>query len=269
MMPTRTRHVAIVLTTVALLVSGCSGGNGENGTTGSGSGGNGVGAQAAALAQPGEGGPPLAQGITVVGTGRITGEPDTLRTTVGVEVERDTVDAALSAANEAAQRVIDAVRETGVAEDDIQTTEFSVEPRHDHRRDGPPVLRGYAVRNLVEVKVRDLERAGQVLTAATEAGGDDARVRGVRFSLEDNEALLEAARERAFEDARSRAEQYARLADRELGSLVSLSEQVSSPPPARKFEGGGAMSDTASRPVPVQAGQPEVEVRITAVWGLG
>ncbi|MBW3562701.1 MAG: SIMPL domain-containing protein [Actinobacteria bacterium] len=257
-----------VLAAFALLVGGCAAtgddGDGARGTTGERSGG----ARAAAFVQPGDESPPsVADGITVIGTGRITGAPDTLRTTVGVEVERDGVDTALAAANEAAQRVIDAVRDAGVAEEDVQTREFSVEPRYDHPNNGQPVLRGYVVRNLVEVKIREPDRAGDVLTAATEAGGDDARVRGVRFALEDNDALLDAARERAFEDARSRAEQYAELAGRGLGPLVSVSEHLSTPPPAEHFDAGAAR-EAAPGAVPVQPGQQEVQVQVTAVWTL-
>lgn len=263
---TRTRTIAALLGVLALVTAGCGAGGGGDGTGG---GGGAVGADIAALSQPGGGSAPaLAEGITVIGTGRISGEPDTLRTTVGVEVERETVDAALTTANEAAQRVIDAVTAAGVAEEDIQTREFDVSPRYDHPHQGEPVLRGYAVRNLVEVKVRDLDRAGDVLTAATEAGGDDARVHGVTFSLEDNEAMLEAARERAFQDARARAEQYATLAGRELGALVSVSEHLTAPPPAHEFAEDGLAAPAASRAVPVQPGQREVEVKVTAVWSM-
>lgn len=265
---TQTRTVAALIGVLALVAAGCAAGGS---TEQNGGGGGAVGPDIAALSQPGGGSAPaLAEGITVIGTGRISGEPDTLRTTVGVEVERETVDAALTAANEAAQRVIDAVTAAGVAEQDIQTREFDVSARYDHPRDGEPVLRGYAVRNLVEVKVRDLDRAGDVLTAATEAGGDDARVHGVRFALEDNEAMLEAARERAFQDARARAEQYATLAGRELGTLVSVSEHLTAPPPVHEFD-QRAMEEAAPAPggaVPVQPGQQEVEVKVTAIWSM-
>lgn len=268
---TRTRTTGAVLAAIVLLLGGCAGsGDGDGGGDGTGgaAGGRSGGAQAAAISQPGDGSQPsVADGITVVGTGRITGEPDTLRTTVGVEIERDGVDAALEAANEAARRVIDSVRDAGVAEEDVQTSEFSVQPRYDHPQDGQPVLRGYVVRNLLEVTIREPDRAGDVLTAATEAGGDDARVHGVRFALEDNDALLDAARERAFEDARSRAEQYAELAGRGLGPLVSVSEHLSTPPPAEQFDDAAARQ-SAPGAVPIQPGQQEVQVQVTAVWSL-
>ena len=215
-----------------------------------------------------------AEGITVIGTGRISGEPDTLRATVGVEVERTSVQEALNAANAAASRVTSTLREQGVEEQNIQTTEFSVRPRFAE----PPVqpapgepqgeteIRGYIVTNLVEVKVRDLERVGEVLQAAVEAGGDAARVQGVRFTLEDNEELLQAAREAAFADARRRANHYAQLADRELGSLVSLSEEAESETP-RPMEGAAA-EGAAAQSVPMMPGEEEVTVRITAVWAF-
>lgn len=215
-----------------------------------------------------------AEGITVIGTGRISGEPDTLRATVGVEVERPSVEGALDSANAAASRVTGALREQGVEERDIQTTEFSVRPRFGEpsvqpQPGGPQddsEIRGYVVTNLVEVTIRDMERVGEVLQAAVEAGGDAARVQGVRFTLEDNEALLQAAREAAFADARQRANHYAQLADRELGPLISLSEETESDPP-RPMEGAAA-EGAAAQAVPVMPGEEEVSVRITAVWAF-
>ncbi len=215
-----------------------------------------------------------AEGITVIGTGRISGEPDNLRATVGVEVERPSVEGALDAANAAANRMTSALRGQGVEERDIQTTEFSVRPRFGE----PPVqpepgepqddseVRGYVVTNLVEVQIRDMERVGEVLQAVVEAGGDAARVQGVRFTLEDNEELLQVAREAAFADARRRANHYAQLADRELGPLVSLSEAVESDLP-RPLEGAAA-EGAAAQAVPVMPGEEEVSVRITAVWAF-
>lgn len=216
-----------------------------------------------------------AEGITVIGTGQISGEPDTFRATVGVEVEHPSIKEALDAANAAAGRVISAAGEQGVEERDIQTTEFSVRPRYAQ----PPVqpepggpqgeseIRGYIVTNLVEVKIRDPERVGEVLQATVEAGGDAARVRRVSFTLEDNEELLQAAREAAFADARKRANHYAELADRGLGPLMSLSEAVESDPPRRPSEGVAAAGAEAQA-VPVMPGEEEVNVRITAVWAL-
>ncbi|MGI8574614.1 MAG: SIMPL domain-containing protein [Egibacteraceae bacterium] len=206
------------------------------------------------------------EGITVVGTGRVSGVPDTLRVTVGVAVQRPEIQQALDAANSAATDLLAALADAGIDETDVATAEFSVQPRYEEQEPGEndPVVRGYEVRNLVDVTVRDLDRAGEVLGTAVEAAGDAARVQGVRFDLEDNGALLQSARERAFAEARAKAEQYAQLAGRELGSLISLREQAASAPQAEEF--AARMADEAA--VPLQPGSEEVSVSLVAVWAL-
>lgn len=224
-------------------------------------------ADAAVFAQPGEDAPTAAdEGITVHGVGRIAGEPDVLRISIGVETERPEVQDALDDNNAAAERVLAALQEAGVADEDIQTSEFSIHPRIDHRRDEAPELRGYAVRNLVEVALRDLDRAGQVLAAAVDAGGSAARVRGVRFALEDNSDLLEAAREAAFADARTKAEHYARLAGRELGPLVAMTETGADAPISLHADTDDA-GERASAP-PIRPGEQDTFVRVRATWAL-
>ncbi len=258
------RSLLALLVGAALVLTACGGAD-PGGSADAGSAATG----ALALAQTagsGDGAP--APGITVSGVGRVTGTPDTLTATVGVEVSRDTVQAALDDANAAAEKVIAAVQQAGVAKDDIQTRDFGIDPRYEQRApEQPPVITGYTVRNLLEVKVRALDSAGAVLQAAAQAGGDATRVHGVTFSLEDNEALLESARKEAFADAKQKAEQYASLSGRGLGALVSVSETVASPPTPQPYldTAGGSMARAA---VPIQAGQQEVSVQVTAVWSM-
>lgn len=222
-----------------------------------------------AAAGPGPDGSP-APGVSVVGEGRVSGTPDTLRATVGVEVVRPTVDEALSAANERAAAVIDAVTGQGVDEEDIQTRDVSVRPRFADppEGEGERTIEGYLAANLVEIRIRDLDAAGAVLQAVAEAGGDATRIRGVSFALEDNQQLLEAAREAAFQDARDKAAQYAALADRELGALVAVWEQTATPPPGERFAEGHAAPGQAAAAPPVEPGQQEVVVRVEARWSL-
>ncbi len=207
----------------------------------------------------------VSQGITVSGLGRVSGMPDVLRVTVGVSVTRDNVQAALDAANGAAEALLGALREQGVAPADIQTRDFSVQPELQFPQGAPPVISGYTVRNLVEAKLRDIGRIGDVLNAVVTAGGDAARVEGVAFALEDNAALLEQARDAAFAQARAKAEQYARLADRPLGALISVSEVTAPSPPPVPFDQARTESAAA---VPIAPGEPEVAVTVTAVWAL-
>lgn len=264
------RHVLAVVT-AAVLVAACQGQGSTPGALEGTAGGDtpggtaaGAGAEIAAAAPAPQ--QVAADGVTVTGDGRVSGQPDTLRATVGVEVLRPDVDQAFDDATAAADRVLTAVREAGVDDDDIQTREFSVRPHTEHRPDAPPEVTGYAVRNLVEVTIRDVDGAGELLAAVAEAAGDDARIEGLRFALEDNDAQLEAARAEAFADARAKAEHYAELAGAELGELVSVREVGAELPPPVPFAAEGAARD--ARAAPIMPGEQEVGVQVQARWSL-
>jgi uncharacterized protein len=251
------RHLIVLLTAVVALAA-CQSTDAPPDTARVAPGAQAAAAQVAVTAVP--------EGVTVTGHGRVTGQPDTLRATVGVHVVRADVEQAFDDAAAAADRVLAAVREHGVAEEDIQTREFTVWPEEEYRPDRPPAITGYAVRNLVEVTIRDIDQAGELLAAVADAAGDDARVQGLHFSLEDNDAQLQGARQEAFEDARRKAEHYAQLAGRTLGDLVSITETTAQLPPPIPLP-DVALEQRAAAP-PVMPGQQEVGVQLQATWAL-
>lgn len=207
-----------------------------------------------------------ATGIAVTGQGRVTGVPDTLTLDLGVAVLRDTVEEATGEAGRLADAMIAALTNTGVAEEDIQTSNYSIYPEWDYR-DETQTLRGYRVTNTVTVKIRELERAGEIIDAATASGGDDVVVNGLSFSIEDNDQLLELARANAWNDAEGKARQLAQLAGVELGAPVEIVESVGvspTPIPYREFE--EAAADMAT---PIQPGQQEVTVTLNVRFGIG
>ncbi len=154
----------------------------------------------------------------------------------------------------------------GVAEGDIQTANYSIWPQYDYRND-TQVLRGYQVDNSLVVKIRDLDRAGEIIDAASEAGGDAARINGLRFALEDNAALLIAAREAAWQDALAKAQQLADLAGVGLAAPVRIAENVSAPPIAIPYE--RAMAADAGFTTPIEAGESQVTVTVSVTFGIG
>lgn len=209
----------------------------------------------------------VAPGVTVSGSGQASGTPDVVRVTVGVSVVRDTVDEALDAANASTERVLAALDDAGVAAEDRQTRDFSIFPQYGgETSDGSPRITGFTVSNLVEAKIRDVDRVGGILTAVADAGGDDTRIQGVRFALEDDSEQVAAARRAAFADARARAEQYAELAGVSLGGLIGITDvSVSSPRSVDEFAAEAAAADAA---VPIEPGTQQVVVTVTVRWAL-
>ena len=207
-------------------------------------------------------GPDPASGITVHGTGRISGTPDVLTVSVGVQTTAGHAVDALNQNSQRAHAVIDALKGNGVADKDIQTSQLSLSPHYTSSN----VLSGYDVSDTVTAKLRDVGRAGQTIDAAVSAAGDSGRLEGVSFSFDDDGSLRAQARHDAVGQARSQAQQLADAAGVKLGALRSLTESspVSSWPVRYDTAGGVAPAAT-----PIQAGTQELTVDVTAVYDVG
>ena len=203
-----------------------------------------------------------ARGVTVSATGSASGTPDVLRFTVGVQVAAASVDAALASADSAQARVLAVLAQRGIADRDVRTTDVRLEPRYD---DKGRAVTGYVVHEDVRVSVRDLATGGATISAAVAAGGDAARLSGVQFLLEDDEAQRTQARDEAFASAKAKAEQYAELAGRELGAVQTVTEDVR---PAGQPFPEHAYDTAASAAVPLAPGSAEVSVDVQVRWSL-
>jgi uncharacterized protein YggE len=208
---------------------------------------------------------PASEGVIVSGLGKVSGTPDVLRVQLGVSIRRPDVSTALRDANTVMNRVRSAVRADGVDPKDLQTSDVSLYPSY--TRKGAP--NGYDVNEQLTVKLRDLTKAGKTIGDAVEAGGNAARGNGVCFALEDNEALLEKARDAAYGDAKKKAERYAQLSGRGLGQVELVSEQVpSGDQPMPYLRSALAAAPSSASDVPLDAGQSQVSVSVTVRWAL-
>jgi uncharacterized protein YggE len=202
-------------------------------------------------------------GITVSGVGRVTGVPDTLTAEFGVSVTRDDVSTALSDASATLNRVRAALARGGVAAADLRTSTVSVQPNYRYD-EGRQSIDGYLATESLTAKLRDLAKAGGLITAAAGAGGNATTVGGVSFDLSDDTALLNTARDAAFRDAKAKAQRYAKAAGRKLGPVVRISETVggTGPSPAANAAKG---EDVA---VPIDPGTAQLSVTVDVVFGL-
>lgn len=205
-------------------------------------------------------------GISVSGEGEVLGTPDTLTMTFGISVTKDTVNEAVSVAAAEATAVIDALEANGVAEEDIQTSNYSIWPQYNYTNNRQ-ILIGYQVNNNVTAKIKDIESAGETIDAVTTAGGDDVTVNGVAFSIEDNDALISAARDAAFEDAKAKATQLAELAGVTLGNPITISESFSPAPQPFRYDELAFAEDSAAS-TPISPGEQSVTVTVAVQFAI-
>jgi uncharacterized protein YggE len=202
----------------------------------------------------------LRDSVSVTGTGDVFGEPDTLTADFAVEADASTVDQALDRANTATTRMRDALVRAGVVKADLQTSNVGISPKRDDHND----ITGYTVSQGLTATIRDLPRAGALMSAAIAAGGDAARLNGVSFSISDQAALLVEARKKAFADARAKAELYARAAGRSLGRVVKVSEETGG------YRGPFGQHDMAAADsaVPIEPGRQRLTATVAVEWAL-
>lgn len=200
--------------------------------------------------------------VTVVGSGEVKGVPDTLTADVSIESIAPDVTTAMNQTNDRQKAVLAALSGGGIDAKDISTTQVSLQPQYGDNS----TITGYRASNSIQVKIRKLDSASQVLASIISAGGDATRLNSVSYSIEDDSKLVSDARARAFDDAKDRAQQYAGLSGLSLGKIISISEaQAGSPPPPPPMPmPRGAMATE----VPLQPGEQSVGFSVTAVWEL-
>lgn len=211
-----------------------------------------------------------AGGITVSGTGRVTGTPDTVLVNMGLSVSAGNVSEALASANAKTDAVQKVFVSRGVDAKDLQTSGLNIYPNYTNGGSGAPTITGYQVSENLSVKLRDLSKAGDTITAAVAAGGDAVRVDGVSLDLQDTSPLVSAARDRAFGAAKTEAAQYAKDAGVPLGRVVSISDVFSqNPMPVYGNFASGSGMVAAPASVPIKPGSQDVAVTVTVVFALG
>lgn len=214
-------------------------------------------------------GPQETTGISVTGRGEVQAPSDTGYFDVGVQVTAKTVAEARDGAAKAADAVISSLKKNGIDEKDIKTTGLSIQPQYEYPRNGgQPRITGYMVTNTVNVKVRKLDSFSKVLDDAVAAGGDAVRIQSIYFGIEDNEKLLQQAREAAMKDAKAKAEQLAKLGGVALGKPLMITESESTPPTPRLAAEAKGLADVA-QPTPIEPGTGSVVVQVSVRWGFG
>ena len=214
--------------------------------------------------------PPPAGGsprqVTVVGTGKVQGAPDTLTVNATVTFTGPDVTTVMNQTNERQQAVVEALVTAGVDRKDIATSNVTLQSQYGS--DGTTVT-GYQAGNGFTVTVRDLSTASRVLAVITSTGGNATRLNSVNLSINDDSQLLRDARARAFNDAKDRAQQFADLSGLKLGNVLSISEVPGAATPVPVPMPRGPMSEAAVSAVPIEPGQQTVSFEVTAVWALG
>lgn len=203
--------------------------------------------------------------LTVTGEGRVAAVPDMATVSLGVEFIAQEPLAAVDRSNEAIASILARLEEMGVEARDVQTANLSLGQVWDRSSsNGRDEVSGYRATNTVRVRVRDLDRLGEILQAVLNDGANE--LSGLSFGLSEPRPVEDAAREAAVKDALAKAELLASAAGVTLGPVMTITEGGGGGQPM--FDAPMARMEVAS-PVPVSAGETVVSERVTVVFSLG
>ncbi|MDD2731450.1 MAG: SIMPL domain-containing protein [Candidatus Portnoybacteria bacterium] len=205
--------------------------------------------------------------ISVAGEGKVVGKPDIGQVSLSVVSQAITVVTAQKTNTEKMDKVIKAMKDLGVAEEDLKTASYSIYPRYQYVSGRSDII-GYEITQTLEVKIRDLEKSGEILGQAAAAGAN--QVGSLFFTFDDPEKIKSEARQEAIEQAKQKADDLAASLGVTLGKVASFSESSSdgtNPVPmystkeAYGLGGGSATPD-------IETGQNEVMVYVNIAYEI-
>ncbi len=205
---------------------------------------------------------PATRTISVSGSGQVSLKPDIAYIYMGVSTENESAADAVAKNNADTQRLIEALKAAGVAENDLRTSNFSIWQNTPYGVDGQPGKPVYRVDNTVYVTVRDLAKLGDLLDAAVRAGANN--INSIQFDVSDKTQALADARKAAVEAAKKQAAELAEAAGVNLGEIQGIQYYDSAPVLYGEAKGlGGGGGDAAAVAVPISPGQMQITATVT------
>lgn len=204
-------------------------------------------------------------GILVSGKGQVSATPDMATLQLGVSAQSSTVAASQNSAATAMNAVMQALKTNGIADKDIQTVGFSINPLYDYKN-GTANITGYQVSNVVTVTVRDTANVSAVIDTAAAAGGDFIRVNSISFGVSDPAPYMSEARQLAVANANATATQLASLAGVVMGKPVFITESSGYFPPSPFSY--GAIPAAREAATPISPGQTQITVNVEIIYEI-
>jgi len=204
--------------------------------------------------------------VTVFGEGKVYAKPDIALVNLGVETTGATTADVISKNTEKINAVTQAIKDQGVEEKDIQTTNYNLSPLYNWTEAAGRIFQGYTLTQNLQVKIRDFAKVGEILRQAVAKGANLAG--NLQFTIENPEQFRQEARAKAIEQAKQNAQNLASSSGIKLGKLINIYENYY---PYAVYEEaiglGGGFAEPAPAPV-IEPGQNEISVTINLTYRI-
>lgn len=202
--------------------------------------------------------------VVTQGEATVKRAPDQAWLTVATETRDGKADNARRISAESMTAVQAALRATGLSADAIQTTGYSLSLDMEWKN-GRSTVKGYIVRNQIEVRVDNLDQLSDVIDAANSNRSTTLTISGPRFALKNQQVTETEALRLAVQAALMRAQAIASGAGRMLGRITRIEEENLERvhrPESYLMRAAMAKSDESVE-TPIAIGDIEVRVKVS------
>ncbi|NPV61483.1 MAG: SIMPL domain-containing protein [Methanotrichaceae archaeon] len=205
--------------------------------------------------------------IIVNGEGKVIVVPDMAVVVLGVETRNASAEKAARENAELMNETISALLTAGIAEKDIQTSQFSLTTNRDQSpystsEGKEPLPLEFIATNRVSVRLNDTQGIGMVLDAAVSAGSNS--IQSINFDLQDSQPQEDLALSRAVDDAQRKAQIVADAAGVQLGRILEISEGYGYTSSRNEV----AFAYAAAPTTPISPGELEITASVTATYEI-
>ncbi len=204
--------------------------------------------------------------ITVSGDGRAYAKPDVALIIFGAHTEAIKSQDAVSQNNTIMNAVTAAAKGLGVADKDIQTVGYDLQPKYNYTQNGGQVFVGYSLDQKIQVKIRNFDNINAILDGATKNGANTTG--SLQFTVDDMEKVKSEARADAIKQAKEKASSMFDAAGLSGAKIVNISEGYNNYPQPMYATGLASPMAKDSVAPSIQTGQQEVDVTVTLTYRI-
>lgn len=214
-----------------------------------------------------------AQDHTLVVTGKATRkiEPTQSVVTGSWQEKGKTAEEARDKVRDAAGAGVEAIKQAGIEEKKIATTQVTVYPEYDYSPVGKsPAITGYQGTTTVQVTLVDTAKADQIIGLMTEKKATSTSGPSFGLSTEVRDSLQKELKVAAVADAANQAQALAEQAGSKVGEVISITggDSVASTPPVMPYDRTAIATDVAETSSDITTGEEELSVTVTVTYQL-
>ncbi len=208
--------------------------------------------------------------VSFSGEGKVTAKPDIAVISFSIVTQATESKQAQDDNSKKSNAITDYLKQQGIADKDIKTSNYNVYPQYDYRIpqiNGSPRISGYQVSQSFELKVRNLDKVSTLLDGLVKNGAN--QVSNLGFKIDNPEKLKSEARAKAIADAKSKADVLKNQLGISLGRIINFSENTGGYPMPVMYDAmtkGVGMGGGVAPSIP--SGENEITVDVTITYQI-